>query len=495
MATRPLTDAEALPLLEPIGLEQTDALAPAGFRARSVASWARGAFLLDAAMLLAAALAADLGSREAGIVRTSPVWLVTYGAVVLFASYLRGLYSWRVRLQVLDDVRAVLTTTALASMVVLTLRILLPGDVDDLASQSLRLFAFSAVYLAAGRVALDWAQLRARRQGELAKPTLIVGAGRVGRLTARRLIEHPEFGLSPVGFLDKEPLDEPGLPVPVLGASWDLERIVEQHGIEHMVVTFSTAPSEVLLREIKRCEQLGIGISLVPRLFESVNERLSVEHIGGLPLVAVRKTSPKGWQFRLKYLGDRLVAGAFLVLTFPVFALLALGTLITVGFPIFFCQPRVGRDGRQFEMLKFRTMRAPIEPVVLPDLPHDTAPGGVEGDDRRTRFGTFLRRSSLDELPQLLNVVRGEMSLIGPRPERPDFVRLFERNVHRYGDRHRVKSGITGWAQVHGLRGKTSLSDRVEWDNYYIENWSLWLDVKILLMTVWAVRHYFAQAE
>ena len=150
---------------------------------------------------------------------------------------------------------------------------------------------------------------------------------------------------------------------------------------------------------------------------------------------------------------------------------------------MFFRQPRVGRDGNEFEMLKFRSMRASAEPLVVPDLPHDTAPGGIEGDDRRTRFGTFLRRTSLDELPQLLTVLKGDMSLIGPRPERPDFVRLFEDNVYRYGDRHRVKSGITGWAQVHGLRGKTSLTDRVEWDNFYIENWSLWLDVKILLMT------------
>jgi exopolysaccharide biosynthesis polyprenyl glycosylphosphotransferase len=493
MATRPWTEAEALPVLEPIVLEQTDA--PAAPRRHAITSWARGAFVLDAVMLIAAALAAELGSRDAGIVRTSPVWLVVYAAIVLFAFYLRGLYQWHVRLQVLDDVRTVVTMTALASMVLLTLRILLPGEVDDLASQSLRLFAFSAVYLAAGRVALDWAQLKARRDGELAKPTLIVGAGRVGRLSARRLIEHPEFGLLPVGFLDKEPLEDPGLPVPVLGASWDLERVIEQHGIEHVVVTFSTAPSEVLLREIKHCEQLGIGISLVPRLFESVTERLAVESIGGLPLVSARKTSPKGPQFRLKYLADRMIAAFSLLLTLPVFALLALGTMISVGLPIFFRQPRVGHDGREFEMLKFRTMLAPMEPVTLPDLPHDTAPGGVEGDDRRTRFGTFLRRTSLDELPQLVNVLRGEMSLVGPRPERPDFVRLFQRNVHRYSDRHRVKSGITGWAQVNGLRGKTSLSDRVEWDNYYIENWSLWLDVKILLMTVWAVRLYFTQAE
>jgi lipopolysaccharide/colanic/teichoic acid biosynthesis glycosyltransferase len=183
------------------------------------------------------------------------------------------------------------------------------------------------------------------------------------------------------------------------------------------------------------------------------------------------------------------------MLTAPVFAAAALGTMLSVGRPVFFRQPRVGRDGRRFEMLKFRSMRTVSEPVVLPDLPANTAPGGIEGDDRRTEFGAFLRRTSLDELPQLLNVVRGEMSLIGPRPERPDFVSLFERNVPRYGDRHRVKSGITGWAQVHGLRGKTSLSDRVEWDNFYIENWSLWLDIKILLMTVLAVRRYFSQAE
>ena len=484
MATRPLTNTEALPALEPIELELAQSTAA---RPRSAASWARSAFLLDASMLLAAALAASLGSRELGILSMPALWIFAYGALVLLALHARGLYAWRVRLQPLDDVRSVLAATALAGMAIVTLRVLLPGDTDDLAAQSLRLWAFSAVYLAAGRVALDWAQASARRHGETARPTLIVGAGRIGRLTARRLQEHPEFGLRPIGFLDKEPLEEPHLPVPVLGASWDLERVVDEHGVQHVVVTFSTAPSEVLLGEIKRCEELGIGVSLVPRLFESLTERLEVEHIGGLPLLSARKTDPKGWQFAAKHVLDRLVAMTVLIAGAPLFLLLALGTLISVGRPVFFRQPRIGRDGRRFEMLKFRSMHGSSEPIVLPDLPHDTAPGGVEGGDRRTRFGTFLRRTSLDELPQFLNVARGEMSLIGPRPERPDFVELFEQNVHRYGDRHRVKSGITGWAQVHGLRGRTSLSDRVEWDNYYIENWSLWLDFKILLMTITAV--------
>jgi exopolysaccharide biosynthesis polyprenyl glycosylphosphotransferase len=491
MATRPLTNAE-VPALERILLEAQPLRLR---RLRAAGSWTLGAIALDAAMLLAAAGAAELGSRGAGIVSTSPVWLGVYAALVLVLLQMRGLYSWHVRLQPLDDVRAVLAATGLAAMGLLTLRLLLPGDVDDLAGQSIRLWAFSAVYLSAGRIALGWAQVKSRRQGETARPTLIVGAGRVGRLTARRLLEHPEFGLQPIGFLDKEPLDEPGLPVPVLGASWDLERVVEQHGIEHVVVTFSTAPSEVLLREIKHFEELGVGVSLVPRLFESVTERLSVEHIGGLPLLSARRPDPKGLHFALKYTVDRAVAALILLVAAPLLFVLSIGSLISVGRPVFFRQPRVGLDGRRFAMLKFRSMRATVEPVVLPDLPHDTAPGGIEGDDRRTRFGTFLRRTSLDELPQLLNVLKGDMSLIGPRPERPDFVELFERNVHRYGDRHRVKSGITGWAQVNGLRGKTSLSDRVEWDNYYIENWSLWLDFKILLLTIWAVRRYFALAE
>ena len=492
MATRPLTNAQALPALEPFEL---DLLRERAHHRAPTRAWARGALLLDTVLLAAAGAATQLGSGDAGILRVSPVWIVAYAALVLGMLQLRGMYSWRLRVSVLDDLRGILAVTALASMAVLSLRILLPGDVDDLAPQSLRLLAFSAVYLAAGRVAYDWAQLNARRHGELAKPTLIVGAGRVGRLTANRLLEHRELGLVPVGFIDKEPLDEPGLPVPVLGASWDLEHLIEQHGIEHVVVTFSTAPSEVLLREIERCEQLGVSVSLVPRLFERMTERLTVDHLGGLPLLSAQRVDPKGLQFALKYTVDRIVAGLLLLVLLPLFGLLVLGTLLSVGRPIFFRQPRFGLDGREFEMLKFRSMRAAPEQLEVLDLPPDTAPGGVEGDDRRTPFGTLLRKTSLDELPQLLNVLKGDMSLIGPRPERPDFARMFEDNVYRYGDRHRVKSGITGWAQVHGLRGKTSLSDRVEWDNYYIENWSLWLDVKILLMTVWAVLSHFALAE
>jgi exopolysaccharide biosynthesis polyprenyl glycosylphosphotransferase len=489
MATRPLTNAERLPALEPIELEGKQALAFPRLGSRG--SWTRGAFVLDVAMLTAAAFAAQLGSHRADLLPTPVFWLALYGAIVLLALKMRGMYTWHVRVQPLDDVRSVVTATLLAAMAVLSIRALLPGELNEIGAQSVRLFAFGAVYLAAGRVALDWTQLQARRQGELGRPTLIVGAGRIGRLVAQRLLDHPEFGMHPVGFLDKEPLDEPGLPVPVVGASWDLERVVEQYGIEHLVMSFSTAPSNVLLQEIKRCEELGIGVSTVPRLFEGMSERLDVEHIGGLPLVTTRKPNPRGWQFAVKHGIDRLLALVALVLTLPLLAAGALAVWLSMGRPIFFRQRRDGRDGRPIEVFKLRTMKL-------------ASPGTLPKDDeseRQTVVGDLIRRSSIDELPQLINVLRGDMSLIGPRPTPFGLVKHFEENVHRYDERHRVKAGITGWAQVHGIgRGterytESLLTERTEWDNYYIENWSPWLEVKILLMTVMAVLRSFRSGD
>jgi exopolysaccharide biosynthesis polyprenyl glycosylphosphotransferase len=447
-------------------------------------------FSLDGAMLFTAAVAAAFGSSAAGLPAPSLPWTIVFGFLVLAILASRGMYGARLHYELLEDLRGVVIATSLAGMVVLSARELIAAP-TDLSAQVIRTWAFATAYVAAGRVALHWSRTQAYRHGESVRPTLIIGAGKVGRLAASRLLQHPELGLQPVGFLDKDPLvgEDESLPLPVLGASWDLDRVVDQHRVEQVIITFSRAPHEVLLRLVRRCEELGVNVAFVPRLFEKVTSKLTVEHIGGLPLLSARPANPKGLQFGIKYAVDRVIAGVVLLLTLPVMLPAAVAILATLGRPLFFRQVRVGRDGRTFQMLKFRTMR-PVEPEFdeqALDLPPDTAPGGVEGGDRRTRVGTFLRRTSLDELPQLINVLKGEMSLIGPRPERPEFVGLFEQSVYRYGDRHRVKSGITGWAQVHGLRGKTSLSDRVEWDNYYIENWSLWLDLKVLLLTFLAV--------
>ena len=458
---------------------------------RPSTNWTVARLTLDGAMLVTAGVAATMGSAEAGVSATPGKWLVLFSLFVAALFAARGMYGSRLRFEVLEDVRVVFTATSLAAMGVLSAREIV-GDPPDLAAQTIRMWAFATAYLAAGRIALHWSRAKAHRHGEALRPTLIIGAGKVGRLTAKRLLEHPEIGLKPIGFLDKDPMTEEAgsLPMPVLGASWDLDRVAAQHDVQQVIITFSRAPHEVLLRLVKRCEELGLQVAFVPRLYEKITSKLTIEHLGGIPFISARPANPKGVQFMIKYAVDRLVAALFLILTLPLLLPAALAILMTLGRPLFFRQLRVGRDGRTFEMLKFRTMKpateAPLEEDVM-ELPPDTAPGGVEGDDRRTRLGMILRRASIDELPQLLNVLKGEMSLIGPRPERPEFVGLFEQSVYRYTDRHRVKSGITGWAQVHGLRGKTSLSDRVEWDNYYIENWSLWLDLKVLLLTFLAV--------
>jgi exopolysaccharide biosynthesis polyprenyl glycosylphosphotransferase len=462
-----------------------------GVGLRPSTTWALARLTLDAAMLVTAGVAATMGSAAAGVSATPGKWLVLFSLFVAALFAARGMYGSRLRFEMLEDVRVVFTATSLAAMGVLSAREL-AGDPPDLAAQTIRMWAFATAYLAAGRIALHWSRAKAHRHGEALRPTLIIGAGKVGRLTAKRLLEHPEIGLKPIGFLDKDPMvaEDDALPMPVLGASWDLDRVAAQHDVQQVIITFSRAPHEVLLRLVKRCEELGLQVAFVPRLYEKITSKLTIEHLGGIPFISARPTNPKGIQFVIKYAVDRLVAALFLILMLPLMLPAALAILVTLGRPLFFRQLRVGRDGRTFEMLKFRTMKPATEGPLgedLMDLPPDTAPGGVEGDDRRTRLGTVLRRASIDELPQLLNVLKGEMSLIGPRPERPEFVGIFEQSVYRYTDRHRVKSGITGWAQVHGLRGKTSLSDRVEWDNYYIENWSLWLDLKVLLLTFLAV--------
>jgi lipopolysaccharide/colanic/teichoic acid biosynthesis glycosyltransferase len=196
-----------------------------------------------------------------------------------------------------------------------------------------------------------------------------------------------------------------------------------------------------------------------------------------------------------KYALDRMLALLALLVLAPILIASAIAVLLSVGWPIFYRQERIGLGGREVERLKFRTMRDPElaeeggHEVIDETFQSGLAPGGVEGQDRRTKLGSLLRRTGLDELSQLFNVARGEMSIVGPRPEREDLVPWFEREIHRYRERHRMKPGITGWAQVHGLRGKTSLADRVEWDNYYIENWSPWLDFKILVLTLAAPFH------
>jgi exopolysaccharide biosynthesis polyprenyl glycosylphosphotransferase len=444
----------------------------------------------DAAMLAAAAVCADAWSHASGS-HISGAWTLVFLLVTLFALNRKRLHRAPLQLRVIDTLAAVAIGTSFAICITITLRVLL-GHPEGIAAESLRLGFLALVLVGAGRVTLTLRERHARRVRSSGSRALIVGAGQVGRRLARRLADIPEFGLRPVGFLDKEPLDptETDVDLPVLGASWDFDEVVRDHLVDAVVFTFSTAPSDVYLRLLKRSQELGLKTSIVPRLYEKATSNTTIESLGGLPLVTGHAHNPRGWEFRTKYALDRTFAVLMVILLAPLYGALALAVYVSLGRPIFYRQERIGLDGKRFGMLKFRSMRPPDPSEETDDgfdLPDDTAPGGVEGADRRTRVGMIMRALSFDELPQLVNVARGEMSFVGPRPERPEFVERFEQQVRGYGDRHRVKSGITGWAQVHGLRGRTSIADRAEWDNYYIENWSLWLDLKILLLTVVAV--------
>jgi exopolysaccharide biosynthesis polyprenyl glycosylphosphotransferase len=468
-------------------------LLPGRARPTAVAQLLGSSILRPGSDVLGLALAVALALRwPHEPVPLSQGWPILFFApLAMLLLALRGMYEQRLRATILDGVVPIVGSISIAAMAVVVVGVYL-ADGDNVPVVASHLWACSVAFVSTGRMAILLAQRTARLRGADGRPTLIVGAGAVGARLARRLGAQPEYGLVPIGFLDADPLrsaDAPG--VPVLGSPDDLDWIAQLTGARHVVVAFSSESDDRLVDLVRRCEALGLEVSLVPRLFESLNHRATYEPLGGTPLLGLRSVHPKGWQFHLKHALDRIGAGLLLTLFGPLMLMIGIAVRLTSPGPMVFRQRRVGRDGTVFDLLKFRSMRLSRESDGFrPDV--DSAPGGVEGNDRRTAIGRLLRRTSLDELPQLVNVLRGEMSLVGPRPERPEFVELFETDIRRYGDRHRVKSGVTGWAQVHGLRGQTSLSDRLEWDNYYIEHWTVGLDLKILVLTVIAV---FRSAE
>ena len=451
--------------------------------------WAVTRIASDVAFAALALLAAVYG---ASVPWSSPslIPVVAFVPLGIGVLALRGLYGRTFHVEVLDTFRRVASVTSLVAMILIALSALAAFRHDSILLLA-REWLFATAFIGGGRVVLGLAQQRARRERLIGEPTLIVGAGKIASHVERRLERHPEYGLRPVGYLDDDPAPRRHVPfrqAPVLGSLADLPRVARETGARHVILAFLSQPDHALVPLVRQCQELGLETSVVPRLFDSINVRVGLEHLGGLPLHGLRPLDTKGWHFTVKHALDRIAAGTLIVLLAPVLIAAALAVKLSSPGPVLFRQRRIGRDGHAFEMLKFRSMRladdGPSGPDPALSASLDRGPGGVEGVDRRTWLGAFLRRTSIDELPQLFNVLKGDMSIVGPRPERPAFAEAFGQSIRRYDDRHRVKSGITGWAQVHGFRGQTSLGDRVEWDNYYIENWSLWLDFQILLLTV-----------
>jgi exopolysaccharide biosynthesis polyprenyl glycosylphosphotransferase len=463
--------------------------------------WSRIQLLTDFIVLYLAsslALFADTPVRDV----TTNRWLSgVFPLMVVAMMRTRRSPDERLHASLLETFAYVLGVVSLSAMLIISVDSILGGS--NPVGLALRLWLFAVVYLGVARAMLVSVRHQAMRNPELAKPTLVVGAGLVGAHVVKRLQGEPAYGMRPVGFLDADPLPTSevavGTALPVLGGLDDLATAIVNTGARHVILAFSAERDQVLMSKVKQCQALGVDVSLVPRLYEAINERTTLDHLGGLPLLTLHAVDPRGWQFAIKHGFDRTVAGAALLIASPFLLIMALGVRLSSPGPILFRQQRVGRDGREFSMLKFRTMRG--DPTSageadaqwaakilqgVPGIPEasEVVASLTGAEDRTTRFGRFLRSYSLDELPQLVNVLRGDMSLVGPRPERAAYVRDFETHVERYAERHRVKSGLTGWAQVNGLRGETSIDDRVEWDNYYIQNWSLRLDLRIMMLTV-----------
>ena len=330
----------------------------------------------------------------------------------------------------------------------------------------------------AGMRFLSFGLIRTLRiRGLTRQRAVIVGAGVVGAQLEAFLREHPVLGVEPVGIVDdtgSEHIDN------LLGTVQDLPMILQTTGARFVILAFGSA-SDIATVDLLRSLPAGrVEIFVVPRFFEvggAAGDPLA-DDIWGLPLVWLRRRSSRGTMLLAKRLFDISMSLLLLLLTAPLLAFGALAVATTSRGPIFFRQVRTGRNGERFDLLKLRSMHFNTDSDTQWTVTHDV---------RVTPVGRFLRRTSLDELPQLINVLRGDMSLVGPRPERPFYVEQFGRTVPHYDARHRAPVGLTGWAQIHGLRGNSSIDDRVRFDNAYIDNWSIWRDLTILARTVSAM--------
>jgi len=311
---------------------------------------------------------------------------------------------------------------------------------------------------------------------------LVVGTGEVGQMLLQKILQNRRLGYHVIGVIDSGKGDrhQKLLGLPILGTLVDIPWVIEQHQVDEVIIGLPESSHQELVGIISLCEREKVGIRVFPDVFQIMASEIGIGDLGGLPLLTMRDVALQGWKLTFKRSMDMVVSAIGLVLMSPFLLLTALLVKLDSPGPVFYIQERMGLDAIPFKMIKFRSMRTDAE---------SDGPGWTRQDDpRRTKLGSLMRRFNIDELPQLINVLIGDMSLVGPRPERPVYVEQFRQSIPRYMDRHREKAGITGWAQVNGLRGDTSIIERTKYDLWYIENWSLALDFKILIRTAvqWA---------
>ncbi|MFI7281018.1 sugar transferase [Micromonospora chersina] len=450
------------------GLDTTTVLPYASSRASRRTRWLR-AWMMTAPI--------DVVALLAPLLVTHNYWrgtLVNAGLTVAFFAA-GGLYRPRRHISILDEL-PILGGRLLASGAVVAIIAAERHDSVPYVSGFMQGVALSAGLVIVGRAVNRKFMLLARKRRWVEHNAIVIGSGPVGVELARLLRRYPQYGLRFVGCVDVPSRQRVGS-VPQIGTLDDIEKLTTMLECEVLVIADPDCSESTLMETLLQPASSRCDLWAVPRLWGSRSQGGYPDHIGAIPIVKIGDTTLTGPRWKIKRASDVLFAAVALIVLSPVLLLCAIATFLDGGRGIFFHQERIGRYGQPFKVIKFRSMR-PVDE-------HESQTNWSIANDRRVGpIGRFMRRTSLDELPQLWNILRGEMSVVGPRPERPYFVEKFSVEYPDYAMRHRVPVGLTGLAQVSGLRGDTPISDRARFDNYYVENWSLWLDIKIVLRTV-----------
>ncbi|MFL0581125.1 undecaprenyl-phosphate glucose phosphotransferase [Solibacillus silvestris] len=408
------------------------------------------------------------------------LWNIVYSFVYLVIAFLLRVYIPKRKAKFASELFKISQAHLISIFVLLsTLFVLKIIDISRgfLAIYVITAILFSLIY----RFTLKQMLRNLREKGYNQQFVLILGAGSVGKKYVENLMNHPEYGMVVLGFLDDYRTEEAKCEYArfkILGKLGDLNKVLEEKIIDEVVIALPLTAFSKYQNIITNCEKAGVRVTIVPDFFDILPANPHFEKFGELPIINIR-------DIPLDEVVNRVVKRAFdiafslivLILISPLLLFIAIGIKITSPGPVFFKQERVGLNRRTFMMYKFRSMK------IVNDSSSDTQ-WTVVNDPRRTKFGTFLRKTSLDEFPQFFNVLLGDMSVVGPRPERPYFVDQFKEEVPKYMIKHQVRPGITGWAQVCGLRGDTSIEERINHDIYYIENWTQLFDIKIIFKTV-----------
>jgi exopolysaccharide biosynthesis polyprenyl glycosylphosphotransferase len=416
-----------------------------------------------------------------GFVNYIPMMVVQIGTVIV-VFYVNRLYHIaraQSRVDMLYTVFAAVSVAMMLSVAIsaMTLKNTI-FELDFPRAMVLYAWLLGVILISLGREVhrIFWQSLRTRGVGR--DHVLVIGSGEAAEAIIRLAQMSPALGYDLIGVVSTNG-DEPKVAgVKTLGSVSQLGEILENADVQEIIIALPEGTDRYdIARIVSMCQRGSIAIKIYPDLFEFVTTGITIDDLGGIPLLNVRDIQLRGWKLSLKRGMDILGALVGLVFLSPLLMLFAMLIRLESPGPVFYCQERMGLDGRAFQMIKFRSMHQNAE---------KEGPGWTTKDDpRRTRLGAWLRSKNIDELPQLINVLLGEMSLVGPRPERPVYVQKFRQSIPRYMERHREKAGMAGWAQVNGLRGDSSITERTKYDLWYVENWSTWLDVRIIARAIW----------